>query len=238
MRNIVPIFKKEFSTYFNSLIAYVYITVFCVTTSWLFFRTFFLYGQANMRSFFAIIPWIFLFLIPAITMSLWSDEKKLGTLELLLTQPVHDYEVILGKYLASFVFLAVVVLLTTPLAWTVKSLGNPDMGPIYGGYIGTLLLGGAYLAIGLFMSSITSSQIIAFIGGVVAIFILLLIGETMVLFSIPQWLVPVFEHLSLSTHFDNIGRGVIDSRDVIYYLSVIVFFLFLNQSSLESRKWG
>lgn len=230
--------RKEFISYFESPIAYIFITVFLVLTQWLFFRGFFVINQASMREFFGLVPIVFLLFVPAVTMRLWAEEKKLGTLELLLTFPVKDWEVVLGKYLASFCFLAVSVLLTLPLAITVIALGHPDIGAMIGGYLGCLLMGGAYLAIGLWISGLTQNQIVAFIITAVICFAFYIIGDPMVLSSVPQALVPFFANLSIGSHFESIGRGVVDSRDLLYYLSIIGFFLFLNVRSVESRQWS
>lgn len=238
MLNIWTLFKKEFRSYFNSPIAYIVITVFLVLNSWLFFRGFFIINQADMRSFFALQPWFFLFFVPAVTMRLWAEEKRQGTFEILLTFPIKDWEIVAGKFLASFTFLAVAVLLTLSLPLTATYLGNPDTGPIIGGYMGVLLMGGAYLAIGLFASSITVNQIIGFIVGMAISFFFLIIGEHIVLFSLPSTLVPFFEYLGLGSHFASIGRGVIDTRDIVYYLSLILFFLLLNAQVIASRKWS
>ena len=237
MRNILTIFQKEFKSYFNSPIAYIFIITFILFSSWLFFRTFFLIGQAHLRPLFSIFPWLFLILAPSITMRAWAEEKKMGTIEVLMTLPLKDYEVVVGKFLASFFFMLTTVVLTFPLAITVYSLGNPDTGSIIGGYIGAILMGGAYLAIGLFCSSLTKNQIVAFIISTVSCFILLIIGEDIVLMSAPDTVAPLFSYLGLGTHFESISRGVIDSRDLIYYFSTIGFFLFLNTLALESRKW-
>jgi len=237
MRNVYAIFKKEFKSYFNLPIAYIYITVFLVLSNWLFLRVFFIAGQTSMRNFFGLMPWMFLFLVPAITMRLWSEEKKLGTMEILMTLPVRDHEVVLAKFCASFCFLILTIALSFPLVITVAVLGDPDEGPIIGSYLGVLLMGGAYLAIGLFISSLTENQIIAFIISIVVIFALMIIGEDMVLFTIPGFFVPIFSYLSLGAHFESIGRGVIDSRDLIYYLSIIGFFLYLNIRKLQTGKW-
>jgi ABC-2 type transport system permease protein len=238
MTSVLTIARKEFRSYFQSPIAYIFITVFLVLTHWLFFRGFFLINQATMRDYFSLVPLVFLLFVPAVTMRLWAEEKKLGTLELLLTFPVKDWEVVLGKFLASFTFLAVALLLTVPLAITVAALGNPDDGALVGGYVGSLLLGGAYLAIGLWISGLTQNQIVAFIVALAICFVLYIIGDPIVLSSVPQALVPFVANLSLGYHFTSIGRGVLDSRDILYYLSVIGFFLFLNIRSVESRKWS
>jgi ABC-2 type transport system permease protein len=231
------IFQKEFKSYFNSPIAYIFIITFLLFSSWLFFRTFFLIGQAHMRPLFGILPWLFLILAPAITMRAWAEEKKMGTMEVLMTLPLKDYEIVLGKFLASFIFLIIAVLLTLPLALTIYFLGKPDNGTIVGGYLGACLMGGAYLAIGLFISSLTQNQIVAFIVSIVVCFAFLIIGEDIVLMSAPAILSPVFTYLGLGAHFESISRGVIDSRDLLYYSSIIGFFLFLNTLAIESRKW-
>jgi ABC-2 type transport system permease protein len=237
MNDIKAIYKREFRAYFDSPIAYIFMTVFLVLSGWLFFGGFFIENIASLRMFFAVLPWMFLFFVPAVTMRLWSEEKKMGTMELLMTLPLRDFVVVAGKFLASFVFLSMTVMLSFPLIWTVYSLGNPDTGPIIGGYLGAILMGGAYLSIGMLASSLTENQIIAFIIGIVMCFGLFIVGEDFVLRSIPLALTPIIQYLGLGYHFESIGRGVIDSRDIIYYLSVIFFFLFLNVRSLESRKW-
>ena len=237
MRNTLAIFQKEFKSYFNSPIAYIFIITFILFSSWLFFRTFFLVGQAHLRPLFGILPWLFLILAPAITMRAWAEEKKLGTMEILMTLPIKDHEVVLGKFFASFLFIITAVLLTFPLPLTVYILGEPDTGTIVGGYLGACLMGGAYLAIGLFISSLTKNQIVAFIISIITCFALLIIGEDFVLMSTPSMIAPIFTYLGLGAHFESISRGVIDSRDLIYYFSVIGFFLFLNTLAIESRKW-
>ncbi len=237
MENILIITKKEFKSYFISPIAYVFITVFLVISNFLFFQGFFLNNQADMRGYFSLLPWIFLFFVPAVTMRTWSEEKKGRTLELLLTWPISDLEVVIGKFLAAFAFLAVAVLASVTIPITIMTLGTPDMGPIIGGYVGALLMGAAYLAIGLWISSHTENQIIAFIVGVVVTFILFIMSNPFVLMAVPHWMAPVLSYIGLGNHFESIERGVIDSRDILYYLSIIGFFLFLNVQSLGSRKW-
>jgi ABC-2 type transport system permease protein len=237
MQNIAAIFKKEFKTFFLSPIAYVFITVYLITTTFLFFQGFFLINQADMRGYFDLLPWVFLFFIPAITMRSWAEEKKVKTLELLLTWPVSDVEVVAGKFLASFALLAIVVLLSITIPITIAIIGHPDPGQIVGQYLGAILMGAAYLAIGLWISSLTENQIIAFIIGVVVIFVLFIISTPFILMRLPAFISPFFTFVGLGSHFESINRGVIDSRDIIYYLSVIGFFLFLNVCSLGSRKW-
>ncbi|MBN2467549.1 MAG: ABC transporter permease [Deltaproteobacteria bacterium] len=237
MRNIFIMFKKEFRAYFNSPVAYVFIIAFLASSNWLYFRTFFIVGQVQMRDYFFFLPWIFLVFIPAVTMRLWAEEKKMGTIEVLMTLPVRDRETVLGKFLASFCFVSITLLLSLHLPVTLSLLGNIDLGPIVGGYVGTFLLAGAYLSIGLFVSSLAENQIIAFIIAVIISFAMFIIGEDIVLLSLTDSLVPLFAFLGLGKHFSSLQRGVIDSRDIIYYLSVIFFFLFLTVRYIETRKW-
>lgn len=231
------ILRKEFRSYFSSPTGFVFLTAFLILSSWMFFRVFFIVGQASLRPFFTIMPWLFLFFVPAAAMRMWAEERKLGTDEILLTLPVRDSEVVLGKFLAGLVFLAVAIGLTFALPLTVALLGNPDPGPIIGGYVGVLLLGAAYLSIGLYASSLTENQIVAFIVAISVSFALFIIGEDIVLIAVPKWMAPTLRYLGLGQHFASIARGVIDSRDLIYYASVICFFLYLNVRTVESRKW-
>jgi ABC-2 type transport system permease protein len=234
----MAIFKKEFKSYFISPIAYVFITVFLAVSSYLFFHVFFLNNQADMRGFFDPLPLIFLFFIPAIAMRSWAEEKKIRTLELLLTWPISDFEVVAGKFLASFCFIAVAVLLTLTIPISILLIGGkPDIGPIITGYIGTLLMGGAYLAIGMWISSYTENQIIAFLLGVVACFFFYIIGSPFIVMFATPLIASFFTYLGLGGHFESIQRGILDSRDIIYYFSIIGFFLFLNIQSLAGRKW-
>jgi len=237
MQNINAIFKKEIRSYFNSPIAYIFITFFLAISSWIFFGSFFIYNQAEMRSFFGLMPWMFLFFIPAVTMKLWAEEKQLGTAEILMTLPIRDHEVVIGKFLASLGLLAITALFSLCIPISVIYLGNADGGTLICGYLGLLLMGGAYLAIGLFTSTLTKNQIIAFILGISVCFVLWIIGESFVLSRTPGWLFPIFSYLGLGTHYSSILRGVIDTRDIIYYLSIIGFFLYLSTLSVESRKW-
>ncbi len=236
MNTVAAIFKKEFTSYFISPIAYVFIVVFLIGTNFMYFQPFFLINQADMRNYFGLLPWVFLFFVPAITMRGWAEEKKSKTVELLLTWPVSDAEVVVGKFFASLAFLAVTVALSVTIPITLFVIGNPDPGPIIGGYAGALLMGAAYLAIGLWVSSHTENQIVAFILAWVVMFVLMIIGHPVVTLKTPAALVPLFSFLGLFTHFESIERGVIDTRDVIYYLSMTGVFLFLNAQSLGSRK--
>ena len=228
--------RRELKTYFNSPIAYIIIVLALVISGWLFFLDFFLAGQATLRSLLTgWMPMVFLVFVPAITMRLIAEEKKSGTIELLVTLPVTDWEIVLGKYLASLALLAVTILLTISYAITVSLLGDPDGGAIFGQYFGLLLLGAAYLAIGLFASGITANQIVAFLAAIVITAAFFLVDKFTPFFPGP--LASILEFLGVNYHFENMARGVIDTRDLLYYASLIFLFLFLAVRALESRKW-
>lgn len=239
MTRIAAIFKREFKGYFNSLMAYFFIVVFLGVVNFIFIWFILLpSGQARMQEYFEFFIyglWIF---VPAVTMRIWAEEKKLGTDELLLTLPVKDHEAVLGKYLAALAFLAFVLLLSLTIPLSVAFLGDPDPGPIIGGYIGLLLLGAAFVAVGTAISSMTENQFIAFLLTVLVCVALLAVEELMAMLPLPGFVAFMVQFLDVGKHFDSIGRGVIDSRDIIFYLSVIAFFLFLNIRSVESRKWS
>jgi len=235
-RHINTIMNKELRGYFNSPLAYIFITVFLIVSSWFFFQNFFLLGQTTMRAYFSLLPWIFLFLIPAITMKQWAEEEKMGTIEILLTSPITEWEVVLGKFFASLLFLVSSLLLSLVIPVILLFVGNPDLGVIVGGYFGTFFLGAAYLAIGLWVSSMTNNQIIAFIFSVTLMLLFFIIGEDFILHSIHSSLVPVFKYLAIGIHFKNIARGIFDSRDIIYYVILVGFFLYLNVARLKSQR--
>jgi ABC-2 type transport system permease protein len=224
-------------SYFNSPIAYIFIGVFLVAGNWLFFNSFFLVGQASVRNYFSLLPWIFLFLAPALTMRLWAEEKKTGTIEFLLTLPISDWQAVLAKFIGSLAFMFIALLLTITLPLTVFFLGNIDWGTVVGSYLGALFLGGSYLALGLFISSLTKNQIIAFVLALIASFAIFIIGAEFVLMSVPQFIAPIMKFLGLGSHFYNIAKGVIDTKDIIYYSSFIFLFLWLNARVIENRGW-
>lgn len=239
MGAVLPIFKREFRSYFLSPIAYIFLTVFLILVHGLLFWAtgFVVIGQADLRDFFGLISIVLIFFVPAIAMRLWSEEMKVGTMELLMTFPVKDWEAVAGKFLAAFAIVGLAILLTLPLPISLGIFGKPDAGPIIGGYLGALLLSGAYLAIGAWTSSTTSNQIVSFI---LAMLILLVgsLGLDWIRQFSPSWLAALLSYLSLRTHYDSISRGVVDIRDLIYYLSVAGFFLYLNTRAVESRKWS
>jgi len=233
--HIAILCKKELKDYFDSPIAYIVITIFLLITGWFFFSDLFLVNQASLRNLFSIVPFIFMFFVPAVTMRLISEEKRSGTIELLLTLPVRDHEIILGKFLAGMILISVAVILTLVYTLTLSGLGDLDAGSVVAGYIGLIFLGATYVSVGVFTSSLTQNQIVAFITSFLFIFILFMLNK--VLIFVPSFLASFFEYLSVDYHFSNISRGVIDSRDLIYYLSIIFLFLFLSVRALESRKW-
>ncbi len=237
MKNVWTITRKEFRTYFDSPIAYVFITAYLLLVNFLYLWTFFVVGQADMRPFFGFMPFILLFFVPSISMRQWAEERKMGTLEILLTTPVREMDVVLGKFFASMGLLVMMLLLTFNIPILLSYLGSPDWGVIICGYLGSLLMGASYMAIGLFASSLSENQIVAFIVSIAICTVMLILGEWFFLMLVPDMLVPVFDYLGLGTHFESMGRGVIDSRDIVYYLSVIGVFLYLNVNTVENRSW-
>ena len=237
LKNIWIIAKKELNIYFNTSIAYIFLTLFLIVGNWLFWQNFYLFNQATMRSYFSLLPWIFLLIIPAVTMRIWSEEKKSGTIELLLTLPIKDIEIVLGKFLSGMIFIFIALLLTLASPIVIASMGNLDWGPVLGGYLGALFLGGAYLSLGLFISSINKNQITSFIVSLTACFLFMIMGADFVLIGVLKFLVSFMKLSSVTYHFNSISRGVIDFRDIFYYLSFIYVFLLLNINALRSRHW-
>jgi len=228
--------QKELKSYFSSPAAYIVLVIFLLIGGWFFANPLFLNNQAELRSLFSILPMIFLFFVPAITMGLVAKEKNNGTFETLTTFPLKDSQIILGKFWASLSLVGIGLLFTLVHFITITALGtNVDFGAIFCGYLGLILLGGVYSAIGIFTSSVTSNQIVSFIISFFIIFFLYLLQFS--LFFVPSFLAGIFQYLSVGYHFSNFTRGVIDSRNVIYFVSLIVLFLRLSVIVLESRKW-
>ena len=233
--NILTIFRREIRSYFNSPVAYVVIIVFLAIIGWFFSTNLFLMNFASMRVAFELIPLVFLFFVPAITMRLLAEEQKSGTLELLTTKPIRDVEIVLGKFFAAWVLLAATLAPTLLYVVTMASLGPLDPGPVVSGYLGLLLMGAVYIGIGLFASSVTENQIVAFILSFLIVLAFFLMDK--VLMFVPEALTSTMEFLAVDYHFSNIARGVIDSRDLIYFGSLLFFSLYLTTVSLERRKW-
>jgi len=241
MNGTLTIFRREFAAYFNSPIAYIFIIAFLVLNAGLYMTGFFLQGTADLRGFFGNLPFFLIFFIPAVSMRLWAEDKRLGTFELLMTLPIRAGDVMLGKYLAALAFYLVALLGTLPLPIMVAALGNPDLGAIWSGYIGASLLGALYLAIGTFTSGLMRDQISAVILGIMACFLLFIVGVGSVAATIDGWL-PGFgsflqNYLGLSGHFDMMLRGVISVGDLAYFLGLTGVFLILNTLWLEGRKY-
>jgi ABC-2 type transport system permease protein len=242
MRNVGIIMRRELASYFATPLAYIFIFIFLLVANAFTFYIggFYERGQADLDSFFGFHPWLYLFLIPALCMKLWAEERNSGTIELLMTQPVTLWEAVLGKYLAAWIFTALAVSLTFPLWITVNYLGSPDNGAILAAYIGSLLLAGGFLAVGSCMSALTRNQVVAFILGVVVCFIFLVAGLQMVLDVFRSWapqaLVDAIASLSFLTHFESIQKGVIDIRDLLYFGMLIALFLVATSIAIELRK--
>src|SRR5579863_2935379 len=242
MRNVGIIMRRELSGYFATPLAYIFILIFLVMAGALTFYVggFFERGQADLQVFFNFHPWLYLFLIPALSMRLWAEERKSGSIELLMTLPVTLWQAVLGKFLAAWLFAAIALALTFPLWITVNYLGAPDNGAILAAYVGSLLLAAGFLAIGSCMSAVTRNQVVAFILGVVVCFVFLLAGFPMVLDAFRSWapqaLTDAIASLSFLTHFLSISKGVIDLRDLLYFAMLIAFFLLATAIALELRK--
>ena len=216
---------------------YIILAAFLLFMGFIFFNSMLTGGFADMRSFFGLLPYIFLFLGPAIAMRLIAEERKMGSIEILLTLPVRDRDVILGKFLAASTYLLIALLFTWPMPVTVQILGADDLGAIWSGYIGGFLLGCSFISVGLFASSIVKDQVLAFIIGIGIAFLLIFMGESFINAYLPEWLAFVLRKGSLGYHFSALGRGVVDSRDIIYFICVTAIFLYLSISALLARKW-
>ncbi len=240
MNACLPVFKREFLGYFRTPIAYVFLAVFSVASvslTW-FVGGFFESNQAGLERFFVFVPWIFLFLVPAVGMRLWSEEKRSGTWELLLTHPVSVAQAVLAKFMAGWAFIAIGVACTLTLPATVAYLGDPDWGPIGSGYFGTLLMGGAYLSICSLASSLTKNQVIAFVLGLIACLVLVFLGWSvfnglLLQLGLPVWLVDGLSNFSFVTHFEGFTRGLVTLRDSVFFVTVMAASLWLNIIALE-----
>src|SRR5204862_4191945 len=244
MRPIITIAKRELSGYFASPVAFVFIVIFLLLSGFFTFMVggFFERGQANLEAFFAWHPWLYLFLVPAVGMRMWSEERRLGTIELLLTMPLTAWQAIIGKFLASWAVVALALALTFPLVITVNYLGHPDNGIIFAGYIGSVLLAGAYLSIAAMTSAMTRNQVVSFILSVVLCLFLILAGwppvtDLLVRWANP-WLVDLVSSFSVIPHFDAFQKGVIDSRDLIFFLSIIGLSLFTTGVVIRNLRSG
>ncbi|MEC9153184.1 MAG: ABC transporter permease subunit [Pseudomonadota bacterium] len=242
MTNTLFVIRRELADYFTTPVAYVFIIVFLVLLGALtfFMGSFFGRGQADLSAFFQFHAWVYMLLIPAISMRMWAEERKSGTIELLMTLPLSLKQVVIGKYLAAVIFVTITLALTFPLWITVNYLGDPDNGIILTGYVGSLLMAAGFLAIGAFISALTKNQVVAFVMTTAVCFVLIASGAPIVLslFSgwAPKFLIEFIASLSFLTHYADISKGVLDLRDAIYFLSVITVFLVANMLAVDRLK--
>jgi ABC-2 type transport system permease protein len=241
---IRTIASRELAAYFESPVAYVFLVIFLLLAGFFTFTFggFFERGEASLAAFFNWLPWLFLFLVPAAGMRLWSEERRLGTIELLLTMPVADWQAIVGKFLASWLFLIVALALTFPMIITVNWLGDPDNGVILSGYVGAALLAGAYLAVSCMTSALTRNQVIAFILAVMICLLLILVGfspltDLLARWASP-WVVETVAGFSVLTHYDGFQKGVLDSRGVLYFVSIMAYALFVTGVAIRNHRAG
>jgi ABC-2 type transport system permease protein len=242
MSGVLSVFKRELRSYFATPIAYVFIVIFLFASgvSTFFFLGFYETGQADLSAFFYMHPWLYLFLVPALSMRLWAEERKSGSIELLMTLPLEVWQAVVGKFLAAWAFTGVALALTFPMWITVNYLGKPDNGVIFAAYVGSFLMSGSFLAVGACISAATKNQVIAFILSFITCFMLLAVGVQLVQQVLsawaPQWLVDGLASLSFQTHFDFISKGVIDLRDVVYFALLIGVCLYANAIVLQLKK--
>ncbi len=240
MKRVRAVARRELKAYFNSPIAYVFLLVFAGASLFTFFniQAFFSRGIADLRALFEPLPFLMVLLVPALTMRLWAEERKQGTIEVLLTLPAREPELVLGKFVASWALLGLGLALTWSLPFTVAWLGELDWGPVVGGYVGALLLGGAYLAVGQFLSATTENQILAFILALVVCLGLYGVGVEAFAGLFPDRTAAVLRALGTGARFESIARGVLDLRDVAYYVSLTGFFLVASVAALRMQRWG
>jgi len=242
MSGTLTIFKRELAGYFGTPVAYIFLVIFLLLSGVLTWKIggFYDLDQADLRSFFAFHPWLYLALIPAISMRLWAEERRGGSIEFLMTLPITTTQAVLGKYLAAWTFTGVALALTATNWVTVNYLGEPDNGVIAAGYVGSFLMAGAFLAIGAALSSLTKNQVVAFVLTFTVSLIFVLVGFPQVTDAVAglgvDWLVDAARSLSFFDHFQAITRGVVEARDVLYFLSVIALFLFINATVVELKK--
>lgn len=244
MRNILIIAKRELGSYFGTPLAYVFIVIFlALTGAMTFYLGGFLYtGQADLHPFFVYHPWLYLLLVPAVAMRLWAEERKTGTIENLMTLPISTYEAVLGKFLAAWIFCGIALALTFPIWITVNVLGDPDNGVIVASYFASFVMAGSFLAIGSCMSALTKNQVIAFVIAATACFLFTMSGLDLVLNFFrgwaPDWLVATVASLSFLTHFNTVTQGLIEARDIVFFVSLIAFWLFANVVLVDLKRAG
>ena len=242
MNATVAVLKRELKSYFLTPVAYVFIVIFLISANWLAFGVGLLFerGQADLGPFFTFHPWLFLFLVPALSMRLWAEERKSGSIELLMTLPLQPWQAVFGKFLAAWLFTALAIVLTFPIWLTINYLGDPDNGTILAAYIGSILMAGGFIAVGSCLSAITKNQVIAFVLSVIVCFILLAAGYPVVLDVFSPWLPPAIvdgiASLGFLTHFEDISKGVIDLRDLVYFGLLIGTCIYANTLILAIKQ--
>ncbi|MHC4547538.1 MAG: ABC transporter permease [Planctomycetota bacterium] len=239
MGSTLTLARKEIHQIFLSPIAYAFLVVFLLFVNFMFFREFFLVRQASMAGFFGLFPLAFAIVLPGVTMRMWAEERNAGTIEFLLTSPIEAWHIVLGKFLAGLALVVLCIAFTLLVPFTVAGYGDLDAGPVIGGYVGAILMGGACIAIGMFLSAFTQDQIVSFLVGVIVLLTLVLLGHPYIssLFGPGSWLGTFARVVSPTTHFESIGRGVIDLRDVYYFVGITVLFLYLNARVIDLRRW-
>ena len=235
MNNIIHIYLKELRSYFNGPMAYIFLIIFSLVNGYFFSNTFFIFGQSDMRALFQIIPLVYLFFIPAISMSIIAKEKNSGTMEVISTLPIKEYEFVLGKYFASITLILVALILTGVHLTNLIAVGsNIDYGAVFTGYLGLFLAGCVYASMGIFASSLTDNQVIAFIIAIFFVLFFFLVDKLLIF--IPNTVSGIFQYISIDYHLSNISKGVIDTRNILYFISLIGLFILLTIESLSSKK--
>jgi ABC-type transport system involved in multi-copper enzyme maturation permease subunit len=234
-------FRLEFQAYFDSSIANIYMIVFLMASTWLFMAGFFLAGLADMRGYFEMLPWFALFFLPAVSMRLWAEDRRAGTMELLMTLPLKTWELVLGKYFAAFAFYGITLAGTLVIPIVLVAIGNPDVGATFGGYLAALLLGGFYLAVGIFVSGLFKDQIAAFVVSLMLCLFFYFAGTGAIVATTDGWIngLGTFleRNVAVTSHYAEIQRGIIDMRNLVYFLSMTTLFLVLNTLSLDGRRY-
>jgi ABC-2 type transport system permease protein len=241
MANVLTVFRREFQAYFDSSIAYIFMIVFLLASTWLFMAGFFLAGLADMRAYFDMLPWFALFFLPAVSMRLWSEDLRTGTMELLMTLPMKTRDLVLGKYLAALAFYGITIAGTLVIPIVLTAIGNPDVGATFGGYLAAFLLGGFYLAVGIFVSGLFKDQIAAFVVSLMLCLFFYFAGTQMVVATTDGWINGLGSFLernvAVTSHYQEIQRGVVDLRNLVYFFSMTALFLVLNTLSLDGRRY-
>jgi len=239
MSSVLTLARKEIRQIFLSPIAYAFLTVFVFFVTFMFFRTFFLVREISMAGFFDLFPMVMAIVIPGVTMRMWAEERKQGTIEFLLTSPIETWHIVVGKFLGGLALVALCLIITLLVPITVGRYGTLDTGPVWGGYIGALMMGGTFISIGMFVSAFTADQIVSFLAGVTVMLFLVLLGHPFISseFGAGSWFGAFARTISPTTHFESIGRGVIDLRDVYYFVAISGLFLYLNVRVIDLRRW-